>query len=293
MSKRIALFLVALATICHTLQAAPIWQYQQPNQSISDDYFLGTIHIGDKRLGGLSAQIKQIIDDVDVVALELDLSRLTAQQKNQISLKYGLLPAGKSLATELSPKIYQEAAAFLTQHGLNIEQMAQFKPWMLGLTMVQLTYAKQGLMPDNGIDLQIFQYAKQQGKRIIGLETMEQQLSFFDSIFAQNPSLTADDIIIDTLAELREHKHLPNRMIEAWLAGDLTAFKAIYKATLNESIFDIAAERILLAQRNKDWQQQLSLILPHNKTLVAVGTLHFVGDSSLVKLYSGALTPLK
>lgn len=279
--KRILAVLFSYVLAVSSCFAAPLWQSISKH---NDDYLLGTIHLGDERFNTLSPDIKRIIDNVDVVVLELDLSKVTPSQQQDITLKYGLLPQGETLNTQLSPEVYQKTANYLSSLGMNIEQFAQLKPWLVGLTMVQLAYAKQGLDSHKGIDQQVFKYAKQKGKTIVGLETFEQQFSFFDQIFTDNPHITSDDLLLDTLKELDKYEDLPAKMVNAWLSADMQSFEQIYKQTLGDSPFDLAAEKVLLTNRNSNWQKQLDPILEQNKTLVAVGTLHFVGENSLIKL---------
>lgn len=272
--------LVCLALSFNNL-AAPIWSNKN---SKGNDYLVGTIHLGDERFKSLPNAIKQAVDQVDVVVLELDLGALTPEQQQQLTLKYGLLPPGKTLATELSPKVYAKASQYLAGLGVNIDQFAGVKPWMLGLTMVQIAYMHQGLDANKGIDRQIYQYAKQQGKQIVGLETFAQQMQFFDQVITSSDAINSDDLILDTLNELALHTELPKQMVSAWLKADMASFNEIYRQTLGQSEFDQVAEKVLLTDRNKNWQQQLADMLKQQKVLVAVGTLHFVGPYGLQKL---------
>lgn len=272
--------LVCLALSFNSL-AAPIWSNKNAK---GNDYLVGTIHLGDERFKSLPNAIKQAVDQVDVVVLELDLGALTPEQQQQLTLKYGLLPPGKTLATELSPNVYAKASQYLAGLGVNIEQFAAVKPWMLGLTMVQIAYMHQGLDANKGIDRQIYQYAKQQGKQIVGLETFAQQMQFFDQVITGSDAINSDDLILDTLNELALHTELPKQMVSAWLKADMASFNEIYRQTLGQSEFDKVAEKVLLTDRNKNWQQQLADMLKQQKVLVAVGTLHFVGPYGLQNL---------
>ena len=277
------LFYLACSAFCFNSVAAPIWSNKN---SQGNDYLVGTIHLGDNRFNGLPNAIKQAVDQVDIVVLELDLGALTPEQQQQLTLQYGLLPPGQTLATELSPEVYAKASQYLAGLGVNIEQFAAFKPWMLGLTMVQMAYMQQGLDANKGIDRQIYQYAKQQGKQVIGLETFAQQMQFFDQIIAGNDAISSNDLILDTLNELQNHAQLPQQMVSAWLKADMVSFDEIYKKTVGETKFDIQAQKVLLTDRNKNWQQQLDGMLKQNKVLVAVGTLHFVDPFALQTLLS-------
>lgn len=269
--------------------AAPMWSNKAAG---GDDYLVGTIHLGDERFNGLPSQLLQAIDSVDVVVLELDLSKIPAHEQQRITLKYGMLPAGTKLVETLSKPVYQQAKTYFAGQGFDIQQFAQFKPWMLGLTMVQLAYVKQGMDVSNGIDKQVADYASLQGKQIIGLETFEQQMSFFDQIFKQDIAISNDDLILDTLKELRDHKDMPAQMLEAWLKGNMAAFEKIYNETLGQSAFDKAAEKVLLTDRNHKWRKQLEPMLKEQKVLVAVGTLHFAGSDGLTKLLGKQFTQM-
>lgn len=278
---------IAISVLALNAQAEPIWHNKA---NAGDDYLVGTIHLGDQRLNQLPQAIKTAIDNVDVVVLELDLNSLTPLEQQQLTVKYGLLPAGDSLAKQLSAPVYQQAQDYLAKLGADIQQFDRLKPWMLGLTMMQMSYANMGLNPNNGVDKQIHQYALSKGKRIIGLETFEQQLQFFEQIVAANPNVSADDMILDTLNELKKYQGLPKQMLDAWFKGDMATLETIYQQTLKQSEFDKFAEQILLSNRNKAWQQQLQPMLEQQKVLVAVGTLHFAGPDSLLRLLGKGFT---
>lgn len=283
-----SLFLLALFS-CFFSHAAPVWN----NKIVGgDDYLVGTIHLGDERFAKLSDKIKSAVDAVDVVVLEIDIATFDQDSQQQMAMKYGLLPQGKTLRTELSKEVYQQVKDYLAEFGYNIEVFAQLKPWMLGLTMVQLHYMREGLEVDKGVDQQIYTYAKQQGKKVIGLETTEQQMQFFEQVMASSAEITNDDLILDTLYELKSHPEMPQQMATAWLKGDMAVFKQIYNKTVGKTKFDVIAEKIMLTDRNKNWQRQLAPILKQQKALVAVGTLHFVGPYSLLKLLDDTYTQL-
>jgi len=261
--------------------AAPLWDNSAYK---GDDYLLGTIHIGDQRLQRLPDSIIEAIDNVDVVVLETDLRSVTQLEQQQVVMQLGFLPAGVSLKDMVSPEVYSRVRQYLMVNGVAIENMHQFKPWMLALTMVQMSYAKQGFDAARGVDQQVLAYAVEKGKKIIGLESYKEQMGFFNLLFEQNPHLTADDLLLDTLNELEQYADLPDVMIRAWIEGDMSKFESIYKKTLDTNEFDRAAEKILLSERNLNWAPKLEKLFKNNSVLVAVGTLHFTGPNDLKRL---------
>jgi len=280
--------LLAFSLIGHSaVFAVPLWSNAHVK---GDDFLLGTIHIGDHRLDQLPSSIKLAIDKVDVVVVETDMSTISPLEQQRVLGEKGLLPEGVKLKDILSPAVYERVAIHLASHGRSIEAMHSFKPWLVALTMVQMSYADQGFDADRGVDLQVVAYAKQQGKTLIGLESFEQQMSFFGQIFEHSPNLQADDLLLDTLDELEQYSKLPQDMMNAWFQADMAKFESIYSKTLNNSEFDRAAEKILLTNRNHNWLSKLEPLIAQKSVLIAVGTLHFTGPSSLKKLLKTPFT---
>ncbi|MDU0112317.1 TraB/GumN family protein [Psychrosphaera aquimarina] len=276
--QRIRVTAVLLLGLILNVNAEPLWSNKQ---SGGDDWLLGTIHLGDDSLSTLPSSIKMAIDSVDIVIIETDLSRVSPSDQQRILMQYASLPAEVTLKQTLSEPVYKQAQQYFANYGVNIEQFSHFKPWLVALSMVQMSYAKLGLNAENGIDNQVQKYALQQGKKVVGLETYHQQINFFNQIIEQFPEVTNDDLILDTLSEIKHFSDLPQVMITAWHNGDMQVFEKIYRDTLGTSKFDAAAEQILLINRNHNWVSELEPVLNQQKVLVAVGTLHFVGDKGL------------
>lgn len=276
-----ALLPLLFLSTCFTAQAELIWSNKSTK---GDDYLVGTIHLGDERLQQLPQRIKSAVDAVDVVVLEIDLSELSPMERQQITFQHGLLPSNRGLSTELSSDVYQEAKDFLANLGQDIKSFERFKPWMFSIVMVELSNNSIGLQESRGVDKQIRDYAESRGKKIVALESFEQQMKFFDQIIDASEKITSDDVVRDTLTELKLYKNRPLEILSSWLKGDAQMFEQVYKETLTDSEFDQVAEKILLTDRNIDWQSQLDPLLKEKKVLVAVGSLHFAGPHSLLKL---------
>jgi uncharacterized protein YbaP (TraB family) len=267
-----------LLGLTFNVNAEPLWSNKK---SGGDDWLLGTIHLGDDSLSTLPNSIKLAIDSVDTVIIETDLSLISPSDQQRILMQYATLPIGITLQQSLSEPVYKQAQQYFANYGVNIEQFSSFKPWLVALSMVQMSYTKLGLKPENGIDSQVQKYAIAQGKKVVGLETYTEQINFFNQIVDQFPEVTNDDLILDTLSEIKNFSDLPQVMISAWHNADMQVFEKIYRDTLGTSKFDTAAEQILLINRNHHWATELEPVLNQHKVLVAVGTLHFVGEKGL------------
>lgn len=272
------LSLVSLFVASLNVTSAPIWLNKL---SGGDDVLLGTVHMGDQSLESLPDIIKQQVDAVDIVVVETheDDSAMSA-----LIAELALLPQHQSLQQVLQPDTYEKLEKRLRFYGDNINNYRQLKPWMVSMILSVKMIERLGLKPDNGIDEQVIKYAKQRGKKIVALETNRQQLGFFNDIILANPSLTGDDFITAALQDLDDNPALPLEMLAAWKTGDMATFEDIYRQTFKPTEMGKTTNDILITKRNKNWQGQLSGLLKDKSVLVAVGTLHFVGDHSLVNL---------
>lgn len=287
--KVLASFLLATLVV-FTVSAEPVWQGTGVHK---DDYLVGTIHVGDERIKTLSPRMKALIDAVDVVAVELDLSDISQLQQQQAILELAMLPGDVTITQVISPLMATRVNGYLQQFGVDIFQYEKFKPWMVAVIMVQMSYQKMGLVAEHGIDQQIIEYAKLKNKQIVELETFSQQLNIFNRLFDNADDINYDDMLEDTLDELNNMSDMPSKMLEAWINSDISVFEDIYNKTLKSSSYDTQLEQLLLIERNQAWKETLNPILEKKSVLVATGTLHYIGPTGLPKLLNGDFEVLK
>ena len=275
----LAVFFVLVGVLFNpNVTAMPIWQGKGINQ---DDYLVGTIHVGDERLNELPKRLKQKVDAVDTLVVEVDLSKVSPLEQSQAVLQYAVLPADKTIKDVLSNDVQKDVNEFFRAYGTSLDQYQRFKPWMLAIVMVQMAYQELGLSPALGVDQQLINYAKTKGKQVVQLETFDMQLRLFNDLFEQNPNINYDDMLRDTLTELTQMSELPNNMLAAWFDGDLDAFEKMYQQTLTQTKFDNALEKALIIDRNQAWKTVLDPLLKEHSVLVATGTMHYIGPYGL------------
>lgn len=266
------------------VKASPTWTNTHVG---GDDYLLGTIHMGDDRLIELPKQLKQLVDKIDILVVEVDLLAVSQAMITDTLNKYAILPKGQTLQHVLAAKTYNHLQRFCIEHGLSIQTLDRYQPWFVVLSLAQVIYAKQGFESDNGVDSLIISYAKSVNKQIIQLESFEQQIVLLQSLFGNSNKQSANELIEDTLEELTTHQYLPQKMLDAWFAADMEAFESIYNIMLTEDDFDKYYEQNLIINRNREWIKTLPNLLKKHSVLVAVGTMHFIGPHAIQKLLPG------
>jgi uncharacterized protein YbaP (TraB family) len=139
-----------------------------------------------------------------------------------------------------------------------------------------------GFDGSNGVDAYFTRQAVQDRKKIRGLETLEFQLDSMDSL----PPKTQKEFLLQTLEDAANAEEIMDAVVKAWKAGDTVKLETELMVGLDAQ--PELYERILV-QRNKNWASSiLALIDDSQDYLIIVGTLHLVGDDSLLRMIEDA-----
>jgi hypothetical protein len=119
--------------------------------------------------------------------------------------------------------------------------------------------------------------AIEDGKRIDGFETIEEQIQFLDSM-----SLPAQRaMLIATLNESAKLDSMMDEVIEAWRFGDIAGLEA---GILDDMQEQEELNQALVIDRNNRWVRRIESLLGHDDDyLIIVGALHLVGHDGVPK----------
>ncbi|MBX9815601.1 MAG: polysaccharide biosynthesis protein GumN [Proteobacteria bacterium SG_bin5] len=259
-----------------------LWVVKDADTTI---YLFGTVHVLKPGLSWFDEAVKKAFDDSKELVLELpDLDQAAIQQAV-------LARAPDKSGTPLSAKLpeaerplYSKAIAdYAAPVGLTEPVMDRFKPWFAAITLTQLPLAKLGYDPSSGAEKVLTAAAKAANKPISGLETIDQQLGYFDTL----PEPQQIKFLELTLKELPKEGETLDKMVKQWAAGDPEALGATINEGLREQP-EIGA--VLLTERNKRWASWIADRMKQpGVVFVAVGAGHLAGKDSV----QNQLTPYK
>jgi uncharacterized protein len=193
-------------------------------------------------------------------------------------LTRGMLSGGQSLDTVVSPTTFTLVNKTVSDLGLPMEPLKQFKPWMLALTLLGLEWEKAGFDADLGLDKHFFDQATSEGKPVQGLETLDYQIARFDEM----PMSDQDHLLAESLSELDTEMTSVKALADAWKVGDVPTVEHIV-------LDDLKAEprlyQRLLVERNRNWLPKIEALFARpGHTLVVVGAAHLVGPDGLLAM---------
>jgi uncharacterized protein len=241
-------------------------------------YLAGSVHALPKGDAAFPEQLERAYQAADAIMLEVDLASMNPIEAVKFITTNGTLPADQTLKDVVGAGPYERVSNLAASLEIPEIMIAKLEPWAAALVLTQFALTRTGFDPQLGIDMQITERARTDGKSIEGLETVIDQLSVFDarSFEEQTRFLldSADDApkLDDDLKEL----------IVAWRTGNL---RALEKAFLKERGKSPQLYDALLGVRNRLWLPKIEALLENDRDyLVVVGTLHFVGRDGLLAL---------
>jgi uncharacterized protein YbaP (TraB family) len=241
-------------------------------------YLAGSIHMLSPDFYPLNPVFDNAFKDSDVLVEEVDLGEMLGPNSQMQALMRGMLPAGQTIDKVLSPETLALVTKTAKELGAPIEALQRFKPWMLALTLEGLELASAGFDPELGLDKHFYDRAKEGGKAVQGLETVDYQLSRLDDMTPEQQ----DRMLAQTLKEIATEKASVTRLTTAWKTGDADAVEKLVLGNLKTE--PVLYQR-LLVERNKNWMPKIeALFARKGHALVLVGAAHLVGPDGLIAM---------
>lgn len=255
-----------------------LWQIESGKNKL---FILGSIHLLKKADGQLKPIIEETFAKAKRVVFEVDLLNEGPEKMQQLVLKLGINPDGKTLQQKVSQETFQLATVWANDLGIDVKVLTPFKPWVAGLTMIVMQLQKLGYDPNLGVDRLLAGRAKQANKPVSGLESAEFQIELLDSL----PAGLQEMMLRQSFAEMTQFGKTIDAMVRAWRDGDLAAAEKLFL----ESMADYPELREkLLDERNRNWLPQIEKFMNSGEdTLVVVGAAHLVGKNGVIELLKG------
>ena len=241
-------------------------------------YLLGSIHLLRSQDHPLPSVIDTAYDDAESLYMEIDMDDLDPLVMQATINRLGMLDEDTTLRDVMGADLYADALLAAETLDIPLGMLEQTEPWYAAITVEQLALARIGFNPMYGIEMYMMSKASQDGKAILGFESIEEQLEFLDGL-----SLEAQrDLLMQTLTESANIKSVMDDLIRAWRSGDIEYME-------ENLLADVAhypeLYETIVAGRNRRWVDTIDKLLENNDDyLVIVGALHLVGEDGVPQL---------
>lgn len=239
-------------------------------------YLYGTMHTSDARVFNFSDSLMPFFNASKAYAMELDpvtafdfslISKITMGKG--LSLKkmipdtdYVFLDSVMRKEVGLSVKIFDNVAPVFTMSLLEMKSM--------GLSDSSIKGNKEVL------DVYFHNLARKKKKKLIGIETVEEQLGALNSLTYQEQA----DMLLVELHAMRNNSSEGTELVEYYLQQDLDKLAAMNSVTDMPGKFYTA----LVTDRNIRMADRIAVFIQEQPVFVAIGALHLPGTGGVIEL---------
>ena len=252
-----------------------LWKVQGDSNVV---YLLGSIHL----LRESDYPLPQVMDSAftnsQIAVFEMDIDKANDPAASLALLSKATLPEGKTLHDVLPEKVYNSFSNHVQEVGMSMMMFDSMKPGMAIMMLDAMELVKLGANPEYGEDEHFFKLAKDSGRKIVALETLDFQLGLMLSFEGQDEELYLEK----SLDEMDNEKKEYNEMVTAWKTGNAAALEKM----LNEMRTDAPAVfKKLVSDRTASWVPKMDELLHGSQNaIVIVGAGHLVGPDGMVEL---------
>ena len=270
-------FFSLLCAVSVSAQAEPA-AWRVTGEDTGELLLLGSVHYLRQEDYPLPSNIDELYQQADTLVMELDLDDLDTLSVENLFVEAGTLPPGSSLQTVLTPAVYELAETRSAEFGLDLAFATRLEPWLVAITLMDLGMNALGFNASRGLEQHLLRRATSDGKQVLGLETLEDQIHVFDQLSIKEQ----EALLLQTLNEIDSADDAMDELLNAWRDGRVNVLAN--ELTANFEDFPILY-RHLVIDRNERWLNPLRQLLETGERyLVVVGALHLVGDDSVIEL---------
>ncbi len=262
----------ATAQPAPTSDAKPgLWLLQDEDTKI---YLFGTVHFLRPETQWQNKTVEDAFSSADTLMLEIDMGDGQADMAQKI-MPLAMAKGAARLSQQLSPKDREAYHQAMKKYGLPPTAFDAFKPWFAATTLSLMPAVHAGFNPSHGVENILSAQAKAQNKRIDALETVEQQLGYFDML----PAKLQIRYLNDNVKTLDQSTQMLDDMVSMWAQGRTDELASLINESLETSP---ELHHLLLDTRNQDWANKLADRMEQPGTIfVAVGSGHLAGKGSV------------
>jgi uncharacterized protein YbaP (TraB family) len=258
-------------------QQALLWKIDGKNLNKAS-YLFGTIHLIPKEDYFLPYGLENVFDSVKKVYFEIDLNQMNDLGEMMGLMDKIMMKNDTSLADLLSTEEYAKMEKYFEGIGMPLAMFDRIKPMFL--SALADTDSNPNALKDGSFksyEFELSDLAKKKELETGGLESIEFQLSIFDSI----PYKVQANMLLQSIASTGNNEHQTKQMYKDYKNQNLNALN---EAISSEDTQFVPYLEMLLYNRNKSWIPTITTAMHTSPCLFAVGAGHLIGDRGVIQL---------
>lgn len=246
------------------------------NNLVDTSYLYGTFHSQDNRVFQFKDGVEDAFNNAAVYAMELNMDSIDKSKMKSAML----MDSGQTLQNLLSKKEYKIVNQFfLDSLGMSLFMFNKMQPILTTQFVVTKDLNKE---QQNALDFYWFKKAKKQGKQLVGLETMEEQVNTFKSIPVERQ---AKELVKAVKENGKEEELDMNSMLDVYTSGNLDSLMIIMNTSSSKSSISMEEfNEFFLYKRNINMANRVEKYIIKSSVFMAVGAAHLPGKEGVIEL---------
>ncbi|HYG51378.1 MAG TPA: TraB/GumN family protein [Flavobacteriales bacterium] len=231
-------------------------------------FLYGTIHLQDKRVFAFDKTVSRIFDTCKAYAMEVNMDEV-----DKLAMAKSIM-LEKPLDEILEPGKYALLDSLMrvrTGDGMGIYK--NLKPFFMAGELIKAYEHQDMAFP---LDIELFNKAKKEKMKVVGIEKMEEQLEAVNKMTIEEQA----DMVIEGLKDWNKSQELYNKMIKVYLNQDIAQMAVL----MNDTTLPASFQTALLTDRNKVMAARIDKIVQEQPTFNAVGAGHLYGNDGVIEL---------
>ena len=268
-----------------TLENSLLWKITG-NDLEKTSYLYGTIHMIAKDDFFVTENTEKAIAETERMTFEINMEDMNNMSMMMSMMMNAFMKDGGSLKKLLTEEEYGLVKAKFDEIGLPIALFDKVKPMFTSM-MTSMDMSGGNPMESGDVvsyEMEFMEKAKAQKMEMQGLETVEYQMSMFDSIpYEAQAQMLVESVKAGDVASAETDQMA--QMINLYKTQNLNGLSDLISAD-EEGMGNY--EDILLVNRNKNWIPIMAEQMKSKATFFAVGAGHLGGEEGVIRLLRNA-----
>lgn len=241
----------------------------QKKKKSKPSYVYGTIHISDKRAFDFKESVMPAFESCPQFAMEVVMD-----PADMLGMMSKMMMKDKTLKDIFTAEEYGKLEQyFLDSLDQPLALFNNFKPFFVATMMMKPNFNSEMSLP---LDLYFMEKAKDQDKNVVGLETLEEQLSVIDRMDMD----AQKKMVLDMMEPEASDPDYMDRMMRFYTGGMLDSLAAF----VQEADMGPEFEKDFLITRNHNMVDRMIPLMKKKPVFVAVGAAHLPGEEGILTL---------
>ncbi len=258
-----------------------LWRITKDGRS---SFLYGTVHVNKLEWSFLGKQTTEALNSSDVVALELDFGNPQALQAARQAMQPSSIPQTTVRTKPIPADQIRRIEKMIEQSCLSPKVAQSMSPLSLASLLSLNALRRDGYEVFFGSELMLTKFAKTAKKTIVGLETVEEQMTAVTSSPSERGAVDIEQILTDF--ESGKSKIKITTAVNIWAHSDFEKLSAYSEwCECRRTPYEISRTKRVVDDRNFVMAERLDDLHNTGKNVFgAVGSLHMIGPVGLPKL---------